>query len=156
MPPRKKKELRPDGVLAVVEEGASEDDRASEAYWLRQDKFQSWEEVAAQVGYASPAAARISVHAWLQRAALERGKRRRQQALEHELSLFDQIELVLLPRVLDGDLKATEALMRAVMNRSKLEGLLETDTDRNTQRTVVVTSENFAKIMQDVALGRVG
>lgn len=152
MPPRKKKEPRPDGVLVVVPEEASEDDRASQAYWLRSEKFQSWDEIATQVGYASGDSARISVHAWLQRAAMERGKARRQAALEHELSLFDQIEVVLLPRVLDGDLKATEALMRAVMNRSKLEGLLETDADRNTQRTVVVTSEQFAETMKSIAL----
>jgi len=153
MPPRKKKETRPDGQLVVVPPDAGDEERARQAYWLRAEKGLSWEEVASQLEYASADSARLTVHGYLQRAALQLGSERRREVLNHELGLFDKIELVLMPRVLDGDLKAIESLMKASMNRAKLMGLLDANGEKNTTKTVVVTSENFVETMRAVALG---
>jgi hypothetical protein len=152
MPPRKKKEPRPDGSLVAVAE--ADEERAYQAYWLRTEHSLSWAQVAAQMEYPSEDAARVAVRAYLQRAALEVSARRRRQVLEHEVGLFDQIEVVLLPRVLDGDLKAMETLMKASMNRARLQGLLDTNAEKGTTNTVVVTPERFVETMKAVALGQ--
>lgn len=152
--PRKKAAPRKDGALVVVPDLATDDERANQAYWARNDRHLTWDEVALAVGYPSPDAARVSVRSYLERAALDLGNRRRQQALEHELALYDKIETVLMPRVLDGDLKAIDGIMRASMNRAKLSGLLEVDKEKTGARTVVVSVERFAETMREIAEGR--
>jgi hypothetical protein len=155
MPPRKKKEPRPDGTLVVVPDGMLDEDKVDQAYWLRTDKHLSWDEVAQQLDYANGTSARMAVHQYIQRSAIQVTAKRRQAVLEHELYLYDLYETVLLPRILDGDLKAMETMMKASMNRSKLQGLLDIEHEKEGNRTVVVSVERFAETMREIAEGKV-
>ena len=150
--PRKKAAPRKDGALVVVPDLINDDERANKAYWVRAEQHLTWDEVALAVGYPSPDAARVSVRSYLERAAIQLGNERRMRALEHELNLYDKIETVLMPRMLDGDLKAIDGIMRASMNRAKLSGLLDMEHEKDGTRTVVVSVERFAETMKEIAL----
>lgn len=152
MPPRKKSEARKDGALVVVPDEMTSDDRVNQAYWLRAQQHASWEDIAQALGYASAESARVSVRQYLERAAAELGDKRRRAALEHELGLLDLYETVLMPRILDGDLKAMELMLKAGLNRAKLSGLLDTDREQSGVRTIVVSAERFAEQMKEIAL----
>jgi hypothetical protein len=156
VPPRKKKETRPDGAVVVLAPDASLEDKVDQAYWLRNDRYMSWEEIATTLDYASAASARVAVHQYIQRAAANLTASRRQAVLDHEMAIYDRIETVLTPRMLDGDLKAIETLMKASMNRAKLQGLLDIEHEKDGNRTVVVSVEKFAETMKAIALEAAG
>jgi len=100
----RKKEPRSDGSLVVVPDEMLDEEKVDQAYWLRSDKGLSWDEIALTLGYSSPVSAKVAVHQYIQRCAVQVTARRRQAVLSHELELFDKIEAVLMPRVLDCDL----------------------------------------------------
>lgn len=142
---------RSDG-LALVPTWSTDEERHYRAHQLRL-KGEDWAQVAKLCGYDSADSARIAVRAYLQRAAQSMAEEHRTEALQAEIERLNTLQASVWDQALDGDLKAVDTAVKIVVARAKLMGL-DRDGEKVTNNTVVVTEQDFVKIMQAHAEGR--
>lgn len=147
--PRKKVEEREDGQLLPF---VQSDDRSYRAAMARA-RGMDWAEIAELEEYNSPADARLSVTAYIQRAAMVIDEAQRVEALNMTMLRLDVLLQKAWAQVDQGDLKAIDTCLRIIMQQAKLWGF-EDRTERVTNNTVIVRPEDFAKTFQSHVEGR--
>jgi len=152
VPPRKKRETREDGVVALVPGVLEEDDRPYTAYKLRNQGY-DWRTVASLTGYGDEAQARLSVQAYMQRTAMSQVQARRDEVLTMQMDRLDDLYRLAYAQASEGDLKGVDSCVRIVGQVSKLWGL-EDKSEKITNQTVVVTDAEFAETLKAHVQGR--
>ena len=152
MPPRKKREPRADGVVALVPEVIEDDERPYLAYQLR-NQGNDWPAVARLLGYASADQARLTVQTYMQRTAMSQSRERREEVLMMQMDRLDDLYRLAYAQASEGDLKGVDSCVRIVGQVSKLWGL-EDKSEKVTNQTVVVTEGEFAEVLKAHVQGR--
>lgn len=146
-------EVRVDGELAVPDQFTEDESRVVRAHELRMRGL-SWPKVAKAVGYADAKYAEVMVRRYLEAAADDLSRERRQRALQMSV---DRIEALLesqwsLAEL--GDTKAAEFCLRAVSTIARLEGVEKLhETEGQSTKTIVVTGTpvEYVKALQEQA-----
>lgn len=147
--PRKKAEPREDGQLVSF---IQSDDRSYRASLLRAQGM-PWAEIATQEGFTDEVEARVSVTAYIQRAAMAVDEAHRVEALNLTMYRLEVLLQKAWAHVEEGDLKAIDTALRIIVQMAKLWGF-EDRSERVTNNTVIVRPEDFAKTFQSHVEGR--
>ena len=154
MPPRKKREPRADGVVAIVPDVVEDEERPYLAYKLR-NQGHDWPDIARMTGYEDAPHARLSVQAYMQRTAMAQSQERREEVLAMQMDRLNDLYRIAYAQADQGDLKGVDSCVRIVSQVSKLWGL-EDRSEKVTNQTVVVTEGEFAETLKAHVLGRQG
>lgn len=148
-------ELAPrlDGQLADPEELTADEERVHEAWKLLQRGL-DWVEIARQVGYANAKTAEVMVRRYMQTAAMEQTKERRQEALELTGARINRLLELQWTKAEDGDTKAAEFCLRAAVAYGRLWQVEELHkTESQSTKTIVVTGteQTFVELLKTQA-----
>ncbi len=146
---RKKAEEREDGQLVPL---IQSDDRGYRAA-LHRARGMDWAEIARLEDYNSEVEARVSVTAYIQRAAMQMDEAHRVEALNLTMYRLDELLKKAWAQADEGDLKAIDTCLRIISQQAKLWGF-EDRSERVTNNTVIVRPEDFAKTFQAHVEGR--
>lgn len=147
--PRKKAEVREDGALVPL---VQTDDRGYDAAMLRASGM-PWDQIATTLDFTGANEARVTVNAYVQRAAMQADQAMRQEALDLTMLRLDQLLIMAWQQAEAGDLKAIDTCVRIIAQQAKLWGF-EDRSERVTNNTVIVRPEDFAKTFQAHVEGR--
>lgn len=141
----RKKPVREDGSLVLVSD--LEEDRAYQAIQLRNQGY-DWTQVANQTGYQDATTARMSARAYTQRASLQLTRERREEIVETQIARLDDLYQLAYARAAGGDLKAIDTCVRIAGQTARIVEQRDEGEDRLNTKTVVVTSEEYASVLQ--------
>jgi len=127
---------------------SDDEDRALKAYEYRLSGA-SWHDVADKMGYINVIAAKDSITRLITKASQQISMDLREEILDLELDRLDALQEAVWGMAMSGDFKAVDSVLKIMNHRSKLMRL-ENETTSSVN-TIVVTSDNYAKTLQDIA-----
>lgn len=149
--PAENEDAYQDGQLVRLGDITTEEDRAYQAFLLRQQGVPA-EMVAQQVGYANGQTVIVSVQGYLQKAAMDLSRERREEALTMSVLRIEELYRIQRLKADMGDTKAAEFCLRAVMNLAKLQGADTLHEQQGqTTKTIVVTGADMAETLKQIA-----
>lgn len=130
-------------------------DPAYQAHQLRVAGH-TWHDIARATKYASGGVAQMAVAAYLQRAAAATSAEMRQVALQTELDRLEALHAAHWPKAIQGDIPASNMVLKAAGLRIKIQGLdtLRTGADSTEDIFVIAGSEEeFVAQLQAIDSG---
>lgn len=125
----------------------TEEERALKAYNYRLSGA-AWPDVRDKLQYTSIRKAKEAVTRLVAKAAAGVTLEQREEVLNMELDRLDALQEAVWGIAMTGDTKAVDSVLKIMSHRSKLLRLENENT--SSVNTIVVTSDNYAKTLQEI------